>query len=324
LIFAGKYKIAFLVSAKSGTGKGSEIQPLLPGYLEELGLSAADYRIQPISTHDIVLQAADLAKKAERLIVVGGDGTAAAALAGVRASGNTIPVGVIPVGTGNDLARVTGIKRVLHKKGLKQCVQACLSADPVPIDIWRVNDAYFMVNYLSLGMDAAVVQAFNRHREERGTPYRSSFINRCIYGYYGLRHLFAGIAGTTVVNVSNNGNRESRHFAGLRELVVSNIPSYAAGALPAPDADYADRLLNITTFANIATFVGLFLVQPVRPLRVCYGNMLAQHRGDAVELRVAAGNAIQIDGEDRTYLLDNTDTLTIEHAGRGLVIRTEL
>ena len=149
--------IAFLISDKSGTGKGAKIHDRLPALLDEWGLTTTDYRLQPIGTHDVVAQAADLAKKTERLIVVGGDGTAAAALAGVRAAGETIPVGVIPVGTGNDLARVTGMHTSLRKYGLKACVQQCLSGNPVPIDIWRINQKHFMVNYLSIGIDAAVV-----------------------------------------------------------------------------------------------------------------------------------------------------------------------
>ena len=316
-------KIVFLISAKSGIGKGAKIHARLPAILDELGISRTDYRLQTIGAHDVALQAADPAKKAERLIVVGGDGITAAALAGVCASGEPVPVGVVPVGTGNDLARVTGMHRLLRKRGLKACVQQCLNAEAVPIDIWKINETHFMVNYLSIGMDAAVVKSFSRHREKRRTPYPSSFINFCMYGLFGVQQLFAGITGTTIMNVQGADSVETHRLNGLRELIVSNIPSYAAGTLVSPGTHYADRHLDITTFRTFFSFAGLFLVKPLRGMRKWYGTTLMQYQGNRVELHLAPGNALQIDGEDRTYLLDHTDTITIEHAGQGLVLTGE-
>ena len=51
-----KFKIAFLVSTKSGTGKGVLVQNRLPAILADIGLSPADYRLQPIATHDVMMR----------------------------------------------------------------------------------------------------------------------------------------------------------------------------------------------------------------------------------------------------------------------------
>lgn len=318
-----QYKIAFLISATSGIGTGARIHNRLPAVLDELGLAPDTYRLQPIATHDVVLQAADLAKKAERLIIVGGDGTAAAVVSGVRASGESVPVGIVPVGTGNDLARVTGMYKTLRKHGLRTSIQRCLTGAVAPIDIWRINESHYMVNYLSVGMDAAVVESFSRHRDKRSTPYPSSIINFCMYGVFGLKKIFSSVNGATAVTVKSNVAAQKRQLEGLRELVVSNIPSYAAGTLLSPAIDYADCHLDITTFKSIFRFAGLFLVKPSLRLQKWYGNTLNHYRGNEIELQLTPDNCLQIDGEDKTYLLDNTGSITIQHAGQGLIIQCD-
>ena len=125
------------------------------------------------------------------------------------------------------------------------------------------------------------------------------------------------------MQIDDNGSRQTQQLEGLRELVISNIPSYAAGTLPSPDADFSDRYLDITAFRSIFSFAGLFLVKPLGRLRNRYGTTLPQYGGEKIRLQLAPDNCLQIDGEDKTYLLDDTDTITIDHAGQGLIVQGE-
>jgi diacylglycerol kinase (ATP) len=79
-----------------------------------------------------------LAQKAadeyDLLVVGGGDGTIAEVVAGMLASGsNRAALGILPLGTGNDLAETLGIRTLLH------AVQTITSGQTKPIDVLRVH-----------------------------------------------------------------------------------------------------------------------------------------------------------------------------------------
>ncbi len=316
-----KFKVAFLVNRSSGGGEGRRVADKLPGLLRELGLSREQYYIQSIGEQDALLQTADLSRKAERLVAIGGDGTAATVIAGVHTSDENIPVGIVPLGTGNDLARIMGLYRIFQKEGLQACLRCCLSADAVPVDIWRVNQDQLLVNYLSIGVDAAIVSSFCRHRRKGRMPHFSPLINRCIYALLGITHAFTRIQGDTILHLERAGQHQTHHLRGYRELVISNISHYAGGNLIAPEADHADRQLNITSFSSLLSYIVLFLVQPVPRVQEWYGKRLTHYRGERIRLSIALANYLQIDGEDKTYLLNEIDTITIKHAGQVMVIK---
>jgi diacylglycerol kinase family enzyme len=296
-----KLRTAFLISTAAGSGQGQLAQSELPQILRHLGLSSDQYQVYQMAKHDPVTQAAEVSQNAGRLIAMG----------------------IIPFGTGNDLARVMNTHKILRREGLKACLTACLRGDAVPIDIWWVNGNHLMVNYLSIGVDAAVVNLFDRHRPQGIIFSRLPFISRCTYALFGIPHVFTRIKGETVVHLQCNTERQTHSLSGFRGLVISNIPQYAGGTLLAPDADYSDHRLDITPFLGILGFVGLFLFQFAPRWQHWYGRKLAHYRGEKIELHISPGNYLQIDGEDKTYLLQETHTLAIEHAGQALVIKGE-
>lgn len=82
----------------------------------------------------------------ERVVVVGGDGTIRRVLGAVYESGKNIPVGIVPGGTGNQLARNLGL---LPDNPLVDPVRYALDAisknQKIDIDLGRMNDHYFCV-----------------------------------------------------------------------------------------------------------------------------------------------------------------------------------
>lgn len=98
-------EIAVLVNPTSGRGRGARLAEPVTERLTEAGIRA---RWEAGRDAD---EAADLARRAvargvDGLVVVGGDGMAHLALQAVAETGT--PLGVIPAGTGNDLARSVG------------------------------------------------------------------------------------------------------------------------------------------------------------------------------------------------------------------------
>lgn len=108
----------------------------------------------PTDAIQLARQAAE--SGAELLLVIGGDGTIRDVAEGVVSASGTTTVGILPAGTGNDLARTLGIPSQLGP-----AVEVALTGASLDLDVWRWNDTPF-VNIAGVGLDAAVAGAVNR------------------------------------------------------------------------------------------------------------------------------------------------------------------
>ncbi len=78
------------------------------------------------------------------IIAAGGDGTARFALAAVAKAQSSIPVAILPLGTGNVLARNLGIvEESLFAKPLERAYDYILNGHPTRIDMGMMNGEYF-------------------------------------------------------------------------------------------------------------------------------------------------------------------------------------
>ena len=79
----------------------------------------------------------------EKLLVLGGDGTLAEAIAGLMSMETRPQVGYIPIGTANDIARTVG----LTKNDILEGVRRFLKGEPRAFDTGRRDGGYF--NYVA-------------------------------------------------------------------------------------------------------------------------------------------------------------------------------
>ncbi|MDK2971946.1 MAG: hypothetical protein PWP23_1701 [Candidatus Sumerlaeota bacterium] len=91
------------------------------------------------------------------LIAVGGDGTLNCVASGIIDSGNgaNTALGIVPRGTGNDLARVAGLDR----DRLEEAVHTAFHGPSSAIDAASLGDGQYFVNALSLGIGAEATAA---------------------------------------------------------------------------------------------------------------------------------------------------------------------
>lgn len=84
--------------------------------------------------------------RADIIVGVGGDGTIRRVLEAVVLSGTKVPVGVIPLGTGNLLAKSLGLvaKGTLDK--VETAVDAILNGRTARLDLGRANDKIFAID----------------------------------------------------------------------------------------------------------------------------------------------------------------------------------
>lgn len=111
------------------------------------------------------IRAALRAPDARALVAIGGDGMVHLAVQIV--AGSTVPLGIVPAGTGNDIARSLGIPHRDPDAAVDRII-AAFDREPRAIDAIRTGDGQWIAGVLSAGFDAAVNERANRLRRPRG------------------------------------------------------------------------------------------------------------------------------------------------------------
>lgn len=178
---------------------------------------------------------AALRQRPDAVAVAGGDGTVH--LAVQELAGGDIPLGIIPCGTGNDLARTLGV-RELHPEAAADVIA---DGSIRRIDLARLtrDDGFdrLFATVLASGFDARVNDRANRMRWPRG---RSRYTAAILIEFLRLRHHSVALTAQT----PDGG---AFRVAGPVTLVaVGNARSYGGGIPMCPDADPADGLLDLT------------------------------------------------------------------------------
>jgi YegS/Rv2252/BmrU family lipid kinase len=103
----------------------------------------------------------------DRILVLGGDGTLHEAANGMLTSGVAVlpPIGVVPAGTGNDFAKLTGTLG----GGLHEAIRRMARGRVRRLDVGFAWDEYFF-NSVGIGFDAEVAREVNHSKRGRGLP----------------------------------------------------------------------------------------------------------------------------------------------------------
>ncbi|HPG88983.1 MAG TPA: diacylglycerol kinase family protein [Hyphomicrobium sp.] len=143
---------ALIFNARAGVARPK----LLDGVIAELKAAGAHvFQLPARSAEEATQRVAELAqsKGADAVIAAGGDGTFRAVATG--AAGSQMPVGFLPLGTGNVLAHEIG----LHKNA-SALARGLITNPEIPIQGGTVNGQPFFL-MAGAGFDARIVQALN-------------------------------------------------------------------------------------------------------------------------------------------------------------------
>ena len=153
-------EIALLTNPTAGKGKGGQVRDRALEKLRGAGLV-----VRSLQGRDAD-EALDLAHQCvsdgvEALVVCGGDGMVHLAVQAVAAT--TTPLGIIPSGTGNDVARYFDIPR----KDPEAAAELVIAGRTRTVDLARSGSRYF-VTVLAAGFDAVVNERANRMTWPKG------------------------------------------------------------------------------------------------------------------------------------------------------------
>jgi len=310
------FKLAFLINPVSGGGVGNQVFTRLEEILDSFGVPRESWTAELTEANRLEEQTDALIRSARTLIAVGGDGTLGIVLDRVRRMRPGTAIGLIPLGTGNDLGRALGVYRIYDSKGLVACLKRLLKAPSLPFDLWDAGDGKStVVSYLSTGLDAGVLRAFDRARK-RGKVFGGAVGNKLYYLRALLSRLRYRLPAGARARVETDAGWIDIPLAGKRVLLAANINSYAAGAHPFPGSRFDDGVLEVAVYESLWKYMAITAGSRILP-RLAHWMRGGQPRYHArrLELFLPHGTPLQIDGEDVTHQFPD-GALTVSFATR--------
>jgi len=294
-------KFHFLINPVSGGGQGQKVYDFLPEIMESMGFAAKEWCAELTSREAFGAQIHAALAHTRRLIAVGGDGTVSTVLKVLLESGRSseVEIGLIPLGTGNDLARVLNLYDAYVNKGLLFLVRRLVEAQSRPFDLWKVNGSWVMANYFSSGIDARIASDFNRDRAEGRIPGNSVLANKLHYvkRFFMDREHRLGEGRIRLRTVHDEW--VTYKVSGDRTVIVGNIPSFAGGSNPFQNAYMADGLLEVVRVPGLASFLAAVLLGGNPILGPLFKKMfLPSIKAREIYLDLEANEYSQLDGED--------------------------
>jgi YegS/Rv2252/BmrU family lipid kinase len=229
------------------------------------------------------------------LIACGGDGTVTACAEGVAGTG--VPLAVIPLGTGNLLARNVGVPM-----GLEEALEVALAGGQQPVDAGRANGKLFLV-MAGLGLDARMLDDTSEPLKKR--------LGWLAYALTAVRHL---ADRPMKVTVSADGGRPRRHRASA--LIIGNVGWLQGGVPLLPDARPDDGVLDAVVLIAGGLAGWLAVAADILLRRRAHGGT---HRIRFAELQVTLNpeQPWELDGE----VMGSTKRLTVVAEPGALLLR---
>lgn len=229
-----------LVNPVAGSGEGEKDWKQISSLLSQNGLSFT-HQFTLRKYHAIELVTEAINNGANRVIVVGGDGTLNEAVNGIfaqtRVATDEVLLGMIPVGTGNDWGRMFHIPSDYEEAiGILKKEQTFRQDAGLVRYISGGKEASrHFINIAGLGFDARVVQKANKQKEEGKHGVLLYFLN-----------IFTTLMKYESTRVSIEVDGKSVFENSVLSMSLGNGRYAGGGMLQTPDAKPDDGLLDLT------------------------------------------------------------------------------
>ena len=223
-------RIGLLVNPTSGGGRGRLVGAKAIDRFAAAGFEVVDLSAGTAAEAEAKARSAAAANQFDALVVAGGDGTVHLGV-NVCADAN-LPLGVIAVGTGNDIARTIGLPLLDDDSAISAIIEGFEKPKSIDLVQGQTSEGNFwFAGTASAGFDALVNARANRWSWPKG-PSK-----------YQLAMLFE-LASFKSIDYRVRINGKQREFKAML-CAVANAPAFGGGMLIVPSADIVDGKLEL-------------------------------------------------------------------------------
>ncbi|MGD9736215.1 MAG: diacylglycerol kinase family protein [Solirubrobacterales bacterium] len=268
--------LALIVNPHSAGGRALKLLARVEAHLDA---RRVDFRVvRTRSLEHGVEQALVAVEAGEVPVVISGDGLLGA-IGGAVAESDT-PLGIVPAGRGNDLARVLGVPT-----DPEEAIATVLAGHSRRIDVGEANGRRFL-GIASIGFDSEANRVANETSWLRGN---------LVYAYAALRVLAAWKpAGFTIVL------DDSRIRLSGYSVVVANSRAYGGGMFIAPNAELDDGEFDIVSVGEVGKLKFLANLPKVFKGTHVEEDEVRVFRAPRLELSASKPFPVYADGEHLT------------------------
>jgi diacylglycerol kinase (ATP) len=228
-------RVAFVVNPAARQGHDRRT---IDAVVATLGSRVTIDIIVPASADDVERTVRASSTAHDAVVVAGGDGTIHRAVCGL--DGSPTPLGIIPMGTGNDFARGCGIPA-----SPGEAARRILDGHTRQIDLVRVNGRiYCTVGLIGIGADSALAVARLTRPGSRARGVMRVF-GDWSYRLVGLAHLLAPRDITEDVSVTVESGGAPHPGGAVIAIFAANTKILGGGLVLPIDADPSDGLLDV-------------------------------------------------------------------------------
>ena len=266
-------KIFLIINQYAGHKEGAKAVEIVVPYLKKNGYSV-EYSFTNHPGH-----ATELASKAagygfDLVVAVGGDGTVNEVAQGLI--GSNTPMGIVPVGSGNGLARELGISM-----NMRRSARALVKGENLQLDVCKLNDQRFLCTS-GIGFDAMIAYKMGKAASRGFLKYVQLVVQESIF--YQPLDVRMKIDGVLI---------EEPVFL----ITFANASQFGNNAFIAPAASMTDGLIDVVVVRKFAKIwmpvfaVALFFKFILKlPFVDCY-------KAKQIELELAETPYYHFDGE---------------------------
>lgn len=297
-------EILFLVNPVSGSMVGESIASLIEQSNSIQGISK---QVVFTDSDRLENQILSLIPGRDLVVICGGDGTISKISSIFAMIDSPPPMAVIPVGTGNDIARASGWYKIWKEGGLDFFWAGVLTGRLIPWDLWYFEGAGFFMGYAGIGIDAAIVKKINKIRESFGFFSLSRYLLNIIYLLAGIpvfsRAVLPGKGLRGYLDFTTSNQMPTKGDYSFVQLLFSNIPSYSGGSRlvagfegktkDIKQVKMDDGLIEFYSMQNISKFMHLLL----RRFPSLFRPILPDSQSEEIVFYLDKSAPLQLDGE---------------------------
>ncbi len=289
-------RVKVIINARSGTGRGREQNEMINNLGRRYGELDIFPTLRPGHASELAAVAAD--EGYDLVVAAGGDGTVREVVNGlVRDDRAVLPLGILPIGSGNDTAFGLGI---LDEPEV--AVKRLFSGSLQPLDLARITDdrgnSKVFINNLGVGFDAIVVMRTETITRLSGFAMYFAAVLQTILFYYQIPYLEITFDDERV------NQRSLFLYGGLG-------PRGGGGFLMTPDARWDDGLVDTCLVNPVGRLTMLNMLTKVMKGTHVTSRHVTMRQNQQITVKSNAPMPIHLDGEMFAYPRDNVHQVSI-------------